>query len=75
MKVFLSHSTRDKDFVTKLADAMRQENFLPWLSEINIDPATNWVHEINQGLQEAELTLLFWSPDAANSPPAAAPQN
>jgi hypothetical protein len=67
MKVFLSHSTRDKDFATQLAESMRQENFDPWLCETSIDPATNWVDEINKGLQDADLTLLIWSPDAANS--------
>ena len=67
MKVFLSHSTRDKDFVTKLAEAMQREGFIPWLCETSIDPASNWIEEINNGLQDAEIVLLIWSPDAANS--------
>ncbi len=67
MKVFLSHSTQDKTFVEALAEALRTANIEPWLCEIDILPGDDFVAEIEKGLQEADLTLLIWSPEAARS--------
>src|SRR3974390_273054 len=67
MKVFLSHSTKDADFVKKLAHAMEANGFTPWLCEEDIEISANFVAEISRGLKESDLTLLVWSPDAANS--------
>ena len=67
MKVFLSHSTKDKVFVETLAVHMKAEGFDPWLCETSIHPSDNWVGEINRGLTDADLVLLVWSPAAAES--------
>src|SRR3974377_1697632 len=67
MKVFLSHSTKDKDFVEKLAITLDANGFAPWLCELDIEPSANFVAEISRGLKESDLTLLVWSPAAANS--------
>ena len=67
MKVFLSHSTRDKDFVEKLAAAMTASGFKPWLCEVDIEKGANFVAEINEGLAQSDIALLVWSPDAAKS--------
>ena len=68
MKVFLSHSTKDKDFVEMLAAAMTASGFEPWRCEVDIEKSENFVAKISNGLEQADLTLLVWSPDAANSP-------
>src|SRR5271157_911098 len=67
MTVFLSHSTKDADFVEKLAIALEASGFTPWLCETSIEPAANWVEVIDKGLKAAHLVLLVWSPDAAAS--------
>src|SRR5271166_4889713 len=67
MKVFLSHSTRDKDFVEKLAAAMTAGGFEPWLCEVDIEKGANFVSKINEGLGRSDVALLVWSPDAAKS--------
>jgi hypothetical protein len=67
MKVFLSHSTKDKQFVQALAAQLEAEKIEPWLCEIDIDFGQNFVAEIEKGLSEADLTILFWSPEAACS--------
>ena len=67
MKVFLSHSTKDKAFVEKLAAAMTANGFTPWLCEVDIEISANFVAEISKGLKESDLIVLVWSPDAANS--------
>jgi hypothetical protein len=63
MKVFVSHSTKDKDFVEKLAPAMIASGFTPWLCEVDIEISANFVAEISKGLKESDLILLVWSPD------------
>jgi hypothetical protein len=37
MKVFLSHSTTDRDFVQRLADALTDADFTPWLCEVDTE--------------------------------------
>jgi tetratricopeptide (TPR) repeat protein len=67
MRVFLSHSTKDADFVEKLAIALGDAGFTPWRCEVDIDKGENFVAKINEGLAQSDLALLVWSPDAAKS--------
>jgi hypothetical protein len=67
MKVFLSHSTKDKQFVQTLAAELEAEKIEPWLCEIDIEFGQNFVTEIEEGLRDVDLTVLFWSPEAALS--------
>jgi tetratricopeptide (TPR) repeat protein len=67
MKIFLSHSTKDREFVQSLTDELKTEKIEPWLCEVDIEFGQNFVAKIEQGLREADLTVLFWSPEAAAS--------
>src|SRR6202162_6370250 len=67
MKVFLSHSTKDKQFVQTLAAELEAEKIEPWLCEVDIEFGDNFVAEIEEGLRDADLAVLFWSPEAARS--------
>jgi len=67
MNVFLSHSTKDGDFVKKLATALEANGFTPWLCEVDSEKGANFVAKINEGLAQSDLALLVWSPDAAKS--------
>jgi len=67
MKVFLSHSTKDKDFVQRLADALIGAGFTPWLCEVDIEKNENFVAKIEDGLTQCDVALVVWSPDAAIS--------
>jgi hypothetical protein len=67
MKVFLSHSTKDNQFVQALADELRREQIEPWLCEVDIESDDNFVAKIEEGLRDADLAVLFWSPEAARS--------
>ena len=66
MKLFLSHSTKDKDFVEKLAAAL-PKGIDPWLCEVDIEPGDNFVAEIEEGLKRSDLVLLILSPEAVRS--------
>jgi TIR domain len=67
MKVFLSHSTKDKQFVQALAAELQAEEIERWLCEVDIEFGANFVAEIENGLRDANLAVLFWSPEAARS--------
>jgi tetratricopeptide (TPR) repeat protein len=66
-RVFLSHSTKDKEFVRRLAEEFERELITPWLCEVDIIPGDNFVSEIEQGLSSSDLAIVAWSPDAARS--------
>ena len=57
MKVFLSHSTKDKQFVQTLASELEAEKIEPWLCEIDIEFGQNFLAEIEKGLRRADLTI------------------
>jgi hypothetical protein len=67
MKVFLSHSTKDQQFVQSLADELKREQIEPWICEADVEFGGNFVAKIEEGLRDADLTVLFWSPEAARS--------
>ena len=67
MNIFLSHSTKDKKLVQSLADELKAEQIEPWLCEVDVEVGDNFVAKIEEGLREADLTVLFWSPEAAGS--------
>jgi TIR domain len=69
MKLFLSHSTKDKIFVEELAAELRASAIEPWLCEIDIEYGENFVAKIEEGLK-CDLVLLVLSPDA-DAPPSA----
>ena len=58
MKVFLSHSTKDKQFVEALADELKTEKIESWLCEVDIEFGENFVAKIEEGLRDADLAVL-----------------
>jgi hypothetical protein len=67
VRVFLSHSSKDKPFVRKLAEHLeRGSQILAWLDEREIPPGANIVEKIGLGL-ESEFVLLILSPDSVDS--------
>lgn len=59
MKVFLSHSTKDKQFVQILACELEAEKIEPWLCEVDIELGDNFVAKIEECLCDADLTSCF----------------
>jgi len=43
MKVFLSHSTKDKQFVQTFVDELKAENIAPWSCEVDVEFGGNFV--------------------------------
>jgi tetratricopeptide (TPR) repeat protein len=65
--VFLSHSSKDKPFVRKLADALEAgDDIKAWLDEREIKYGENVALKIEEGL-DADFVLLILSPDSVDS--------
>jgi TIR domain len=43
MKVFISHSTKDKEFVERLSAVLEGDGFEPWLCEVDVEKNENFV--------------------------------
>ena len=43
MKVFLSHSTKDQQFVQTFAAELKAENIEPWICEVDVEFGSNFV--------------------------------
>jgi hypothetical protein len=66
-EVFLSHSDRDRQFVTVLADMMRRHGIPVWYSRTNILRAQQWHDEIGAALRRCDWFVLVLSPHAVES--------
>jgi tetratricopeptide (TPR) repeat protein len=68
VKVFLSHSSRDKPFVRDLADFLKREGDIEvFLDEREIAPGQNFVSRIEDCL-DSDFVLLILSPYSVASP-------
>jgi len=68
MKVFISHSSKDKEFVSRLAKDLRTRSGIDaWLDQWEIKPGDRIPKRVEQGLSEAEVLVLILSPDSVNS--------
>lgn len=65
--VFISYSRRDKFFVEKLVERLKQRQFNVWIDWENIPVASDWSQEIRDGITAAHTFLFIISPDSVAS--------
>ena len=58
--IFLSHASEDREFVERLAQALKQQGFSVWWDRA-IQVGTRFDHEIDKALREAACVLVVWS--------------
>ncbi len=67
-RVFISHSTADRDFVERdLLPLLQQNGVEPWYAPQAIQSASQWERTIVSGLESCEWFLLVMSPRSARS--------
>ncbi len=67
--VFISYSRKDKTFVERLCDDLRNAHVPFWIDEEGIPfGAPNWEHEIRNAIDAAKSVLWIVSPDSVVSP-------
>lgn len=65
MKVFLSHSSKDKPLVRKINERLLKE--LSWFDAAEIDNGDRIPDKVCEGLEKCTHFVLFWSEDSAKS--------
>src|ERR1044072_659148 len=65
--VFLSHNSREKPVVERLAEKLKREGVEPWLDKLCLTPAGDWQNELGQGLQASAACAVFVGPHGVGS--------
>lgn len=66
-EIFLSHSSKDRLFASKVAKQFRQHGIPVWYSETNIVGAQQWHDEIGEALKRCHWFVLILSPHSIKS--------
>ena len=66
-EVFLSHSSKDRDFVVRLARALKAHKVRYWYSAVHIVGAKQWHDEIGRALRRCDWFLIVLTPDSVRS--------
>jgi len=61
MKVFISHSHKDKEFVTPLRYSLNQLGIETWVDDFNLQSGDNIIAKIEKGLSEATHLIVVLS--------------
>ncbi len=57
MKTFISHSSKDKEFVLKLADSLKANGIEVWYDEYSINLGDNILEKIQDGLESSSAII------------------
>ena len=66
-EIFLSHSSADRAFTTRVADVLRRHGVPVWFSDANILGAQQWHDEIGAALGRCDWLVLVLSPSSVAS--------
>lgn len=65
--LFLCHSSRDKEFVRRLASDLAELSITVWLDEWELAPGDSLHERIGSALRKAKYVVVVLSPDSINS--------
>ena len=66
-EVFLSHSSKDRDFVVRLVRVFKKYKIRYWYSARHISGAKQWHDEIGRALNRCDWFLIVLTPNAVRS--------
>lgn len=66
MKVFISHSSKDKNLVRRIADALEASGMDVW-DDSEILPGENWAEKIAKALEESQAMVVLLTPESLSS--------
>jgi len=67
ISVFLSHSSKDKPYVEEFYRKIRTSQVKVWCDKFNIIPGEFILSEINSGIDQSDILILFVSKSSLNS--------
>jgi WD40 repeat protein len=65
--VFLSHNSREKPTVERIAEKLKREGIEPWLDKWYLTPAGDWQDELPRGLRACATCAVFIGPNGLGS--------
>ena len=68
MRVFLSHNAANKDFVRRVAMALRDHGLKPWLDVWQIRVGDALMDVLEKEITACECFVLFWSQESKTAP-------
>ncbi|MBI5652711.1 MAG: TIR domain-containing protein [Chloroflexi bacterium] len=66
LKIFLCHSSGDKETVRKLYRHLLDDGFAPWLDEESLLPGQDWAYEIPNAVRNSDVVLVCLSRGSIN---------
>ena len=66
-KIFLSHSSKDNNFVEELAKKLSADGYSVWYDEWEIKVGDSIVQKINEGISESDFLIVVLSKNSVNS--------
>ena len=67
MKVFISHSQRDRKLAAELATQLKAAGFEPWNSESELFPGDNWALATGKALEKSDAMVVLVSRESMKS--------
>lgn len=67
LRLFLCHTSTDKNFVRKLANDLWHFDVIPWLDEWNLEPGDSLHGKIGDALERSRFVAVVLSPDSVKS--------
>ena len=68
VKIFISHSSKDKKFARTLRDSFHSENIDTWFDEDDILVGDDFVESMEKGLKESDFIVIVLSPNFSTGP-------
>ena len=68
MKVFISHSSKDKRFVRTIKDGLNENCIDTWLDEDQLDLGDSLIAKLERALDESSHIVIVLSPASTESP-------
>src|ERR1041384_7537671 len=65
--IFMSHSSKDRDFTTRLAERLQKAGFRCWVDLADIPDGSTWPREIEKAVTDCGAMLVVMSKDARES--------
>lgn len=69
MKIFISYSSNDKDKVTRLVRELELHQLALWYDEDMILPGDDFIHKMQEGIEQCQYYILCLSPSFEKKPP------
>lgn len=65
--VFVSYSSADRDFASKLSQELKDRGINAWMADEQVTPGGNWSLETGRALERSDAMVIVLSPDAVKS--------